>query len=200
MTPPRPALIGIYSSAPNSGKTTLAALLTEHGYEVVSFAYTLKTMVRVLLNQLGHSATDAQRLVFSAKEELIPELGVNTRHLLQTLGTEWGRQCVHPQLWLLCWEAAVMKYHAAGVPVVCDDVRFFNEAQLVRRLGGEMWHLRRNIVTPPSEHASEGDLDSYPHFDRRVDNTGSIDDLRLLVDRIVTTAYHFKLSDPTAAA
>lgn len=199
MTPPRPALIGIYSPAPRSGKTTLAALLTEHGYEVVSFAYTLKTMVRVLLTQLGYTSTDAQRLVFCDKEEILPELRTNTRHLLQTLGTEWGRQCVHPELWLLCWEAAVMKYHAAGVPVVCDDVRFFNEAELLRRLGGEMWLLRRSGTQRTTSHSSEGDLDSYPYFDRRIDNTGSIDDLRLMVDRIVTIGYRFQLSDPSAA-
>lgn len=190
----RPPLVGIYSPAPQSGKTTAAAFLTEHGYQVVSFAATLKTMVRVLLVNLGYSTAEATRLVYAAKDEQLPELRTDVRHLLQTLGTEWGRQCVHPELWLMCWKAAVLQHMAADVPVVCDDVRFFNEAELLRSLGGEMWLLRRPGTTRTTAHISEGDLDSYPYFDRRIDNKGEIDDLRRTIDRIATHPFTFRLS------
>jgi len=96
---------------------------------------------------------------------------------MQTLGTEYGRQSVHPEVWLMCWERATRQKLDAGIPVVVDDVRFPNEAALVRRLGGELWRIERPGTERGPAHASEGGLDDYPLFDRRLVNDGTLIDL-----------------------
>ena len=185
-------LIGLYSPAPQSGKTTVANYLLAKGWYSVAFAAPIKRMVVQLLNEIGLSEDNALRLVNTDKEEIIPALRTTARHLMQTLGTEYGRQCVHPEVWLMCWERTAQQKLDAGIPVVVDDIRFPNEAALVRRLGGQLWRIERPGTLRSTEHASEGSLDDYPLFDRRLINDGSLLDLHERVQQIVTPT-------PTAA-
>lgn len=166
-------IIGLYSPAPASGKTSIAGILSERGYAVVPFAGTLKDMIVPMIAALGYSYPRAWELVLRDKEHVLPEIGVSTRHMLQTLGTEWGRQCIHPNVWLTCWREKVARFGST----VADDVRFPNEAHLVKELGGEMWLVRRTGVQRMTGHSSEGSLDDWS-FDRVIDNDGALDELR----------------------
>jgi hypothetical protein len=60
---------------------------------------------------------------------------------------------------------------------VVDDVRFENEADLIKRMGGSMWKVVRPGVERASEHASEGGLDAWPHFDACIVNDGTLQQL-----------------------
>jgi len=167
-------LIGLYSPAAQSGKSSVAKFLAQEcGYEVVPFAQTLKEMLIPVLNALGYNNDDAYRLVHVDKAIVVPRAEVSVRHMLRTLGTEWGRQCVHPDIWLRCWEERIKPHDL----VVADDVRFPNEAELIRRLGGELWCVERPGVLRTHEHASEGSLDTYQHFTKLIANNGSLSDL-----------------------
>lgn len=190
MTPPR--LIGLYSPAPRSGKSTVAAYLTEHGFYTVPFARPLKLMLRTFLIQLGYGPAEIDHYLDAGKNDGIPGIRTTPRQLLQTLGTEWGRTCVHPEVWLMCWERTAQQKLDTGIPVVVDDIRFPNEAALVRRLGGQLWRIERPGTDRSTEHASEGSLDDYPLFDRRLINDGSLLDLHERVQQILAPT-------PTAA-
>jgi len=64
--------------------------------------------------------------------------------------------------------------------VVIDDVRFPNEAEMIRRLGGELWLVDRPNVVYEGDHASEGALaDVVP--DAVINNSGSLEQLREVV-------------------
>ena len=167
-------IIGLYSPAAQSGKSTVAKFLAQEcGYEVVPFAQTLKEMLIPMLKVLGYSDDEAYRLVRVDKQVVVPGAEVSVRHMLRTLGTEWGRQCIHPDIWLRCWQESIKPYDL----VVVDDVRFPNEADLVRNLGGEMWLVERPDAIRTHEHASEGGLDAYHGFTTHVVNDGSLTDL-----------------------
>lgn len=166
-------LIGLYSPAPQSGKTTLAnALVTARGYHRVAFADPLKTMTVQFLEAMGYRQDQAEQLVYVDKETTIPQLGVTVRHLLQTLGTEWGRTCIAPDVWLKCWRATATQHPR----VVADDVRFPNEAQLIRNMGGEIWLVVRPGVADSTGHASEGSLADWS-FDRVITNDGTVEEM-----------------------
>lgn len=184
----RPRIIGLYSPAPGSGKTTLARYLSYENYVILPFAEPLKRMTRVLLMNLGYGPLEIDELLTEDKERLLPQIRTTTRHILQTLGTEFGRGCIHPDLWLFCWQARADRFLQAGASVICDDVRFHNEADLIRSMGGEIWHLSRPGVTSRTSHASEGSLDDYPHFSRFIDNSGSIHDLYAQLPPALTPA------------
>jgi hypothetical protein len=165
-------LIGLYSPAPQSGKTTVAAALERRGFARVPFADPLKAMVAQFLQGLGYREDEAQRLVHIDKGTTIPQLGVTVRHLLQTLGTEWGRTCVAPDVWLKCWAASAMRHSF----VVVDDVRFPNEAELIRSMGGQLWRIERPGLADATGHASEGGLADWA-FDWVIVNDGTVEDL-----------------------
>jgi hypothetical protein len=72
-----------------------------------------------------------------------------------------------------CWKGRAQRFDA----VVADDVRFPNEAKMIKLLGGEMWRIDRPDAVRTFDHASEGSLDTYREFDRHITNEGTIDDL-----------------------
>jgi len=88
-------LIGLTGPA-GSGKDTVARLLCEqHGFVQMAFADPLRAMLKA-----GLGLTDEELHRRDLKEAPLEWLGKSPRQLLQTLGTEWGRQHVHPHLWL----------------------------------------------------------------------------------------------------
>jgi hypothetical protein len=171
-----PRVIGIYSDAPGSGKSEVARVLCDtKAYRRVPFAAPLKRVVAEFLTTFGYA--NAHEIVERHKETPLSALyGVTPRHLMQTLGTEWGRQCVHPQVWVRAWHECVRGL----THVVVDDVRFPNEVEAVQALGGVLWRVTRPGVAYSGEHASEGALSAVSP-DVVVENDG---DLALLRERV----------------
>ena len=172
-------IVALYSRRPGCGKSTAAqALCMEHGFVRVSFADPLRKMVGVLLQELGYDTAQVGHLLHEGKEEIIPELGVSTRHLLRTLGTEWGRDCVHPNLWVKVWKKKV-----AGLDrVVTDDLRFPNELEAVRYRGGTVIEITRPGTDRDDLHRSDGALDDLGDIaDCTIQNSSSIEALEIAV-------------------
>ena len=92
-------LVGIAGRA-GAGKSMVAYRLAQlSDYRVMAFATPLKRMaVNFLVDNYGYDQSHAE-LYLAHKTIKIPELGVTMRHLLQTLGTDWGRQLIDPYLW-----------------------------------------------------------------------------------------------------
>ena len=169
MPPTSQRFIGLYSASPGCGKSTVARFLTARGCERISFADPLRSMACSLLLDLGYDSGQAHDWLHDQKERTIPELGVSPRHLLRTLGTEWGRSCIHPSLWLLAFQARASGYSQ----VVVDDVRFPNEAELLRQRGGVLWRIDRPGHQRPAEHSSDDALVDWT-FDRVITNDGTL--------------------------
>ena len=171
-------LIGLYSPAPGSGKSTVARILQNHSsWQIVSFATPLKRMIASFLSSNGYGPDQIADLMGPDKEAVIPHLKLSTRQLMQTLGHEWGRTCVRPTVWTDMWIASVVRYAEQGVNVVVDDLRTGDEAEAIKNRGGEIWKIERPLAEIKFPHASEGGLDYYPDFDREISNDGDLTDL-----------------------
>lgn len=184
-----PMVVGLYSSVPRSGKTAAAQALVEDGFVRVPFAAVLRAMTLLLLTRLGYEEPLAAELVNERKECPLDALdGVTPRRLMQTLGTDWGRQLVHEELWLRCWAQQARQELAAGRRVVVDDVRFANEAALVESFpGGVMVELRRpdaEVSATVVAHASEGGLAQWP-FAAVVINRGTLPELKQQIRQLI---------------
>jgi hypothetical protein len=101
---------------------------------------------------------------------------------MQTLGTEWGRNSVYPNLWVDIIKDKVKGCKANGAYSVIDDMRFPNEYEMLKEMGAEFWLIKRGDVTITKQHASEGQLDSH-HFDVIIENDGSIQELYSKIDK-----------------
>ena len=168
-----PLLIGLCGPA-GSGKDTVASMLAEYGrFSRYTLALPLKRGLEVMLG-IPLSIWDDR----VAKEEVLPWLGKSPRQLAQTLGTEWGRQHVHPDLWVQLMLREWEKVQAGYWPRrVVTDVRFDNEALAVRNAGGTVWKVERESVPVVAAHSSENGV-SPALIDGTVKNYGSLEQLR----------------------
>lgn len=114
---------------------------------------------------------------------------LSPRIMLQLLGTEAGRNIIHPNIWV----NSLFSSYSETSNWVITDCRFPNEADAIKNKGGKLIRLNRNYDTPLtaeqiaiSQHPSETGLDSYQGFDALVENDGSILDL---VEKISTLGY-----------
>jgi hypothetical protein len=193
----KPNIIGLYSSVPQSGKSTVANYLCHHhGYIRVPFAATLKDMAAVLMRDLGIIDTheylqDKKHIMLSDMTDIDPGLRENlrftVRHICQTLGTEWGRDCLHPAIWTTVWQAKVNRMIRSGIQVVVDDLRFPNEYDHLRANGAEVWFVKRPSISVDQSvvnHASEGRLDDCA-FDCHIYNTSTLEAMYNTVESII---------------
>lgn len=121
-----------------------------------------------------------------------PETFVKDRKLLQWIGTEWGRG-LSEDLWVNLWQSTVqniLEYVPQGV-ITCDDVRFDNEAEKIKSMGGIIIKIQRSEATPDAPngiagHASEkGVSDSLVDF--VINNDYDKTALRMNLERILQT-------------
>lgn len=180
-----PQLIALYAPVMQSGKTQIANVLQlSHNFRLVKFADPFKAFIKELLMQGGATEPMAQRMVEGdLKEQPIPALGGRTvREMLQTLGSDWGRNTIHPDLWMSVAMRKVDANLQAGQSVVIDDLRFPNEYEAVIARGGHPVKVLRPGVSPYRGHASEGQLDSYPMS--VFHNNHSLEQLRVDAERL----------------
>lgn len=148
-----PPVIGI-SGAMGAGKSTLAKHLVEvHGYTRMSMAAPGKNMLRALgLTEEDVNGTPAQKMRAN------PMLGGRSaRFAMQSLLTQWGRLMMSPDLWVNAMQVLIVQHQTKSATgkkkpphagVVIDDIRFPNEWDMVRRMGGVLWKVRRPDVEP----------------------------------------------------
>lgn len=178
-------LIALYSPVMQSGKSEVARTLQlTRGYKLVKFADPFRSFIRTLLVEGGATPEMAERMVEEGplKEQPIPALGVNVRRMLQTAGSDWGRQMIHPDLWVTIAKAKIERCLQAGVPVVVDDLRFPNEYEMILGLGGHPVKVVRSGTRPYQGHASEGLLEAYPMT--LLQNNSTLGELRACAEQL----------------
>lgn len=180
----RPVLIGLNSPCMESGKSTLAErLVDKHGFHLVSFADPVKEMLTSLLRAMSYDEKHIHRLLYEdLKHTPIPPFGRTAREMMQTLGTEWGRDLVHPNLWVHLAARKIERLLSEGTRVVVDDVRLPNEAACVLSLGGAMYRITRPSAQKYNDHRSEGGLDNLGLPE--VTNAGTVEELHESADLI----------------
>jgi len=170
-----------------SGKTTLARnLCRSHGYEIWSFAAPIKVMLKTLLQYRGVSNRHIERMLKKDLKETPDYLfgGNSPRHAMQTLGTEWGRELLHPNYWVDTWIDAITIRKIERV--VVDDLRFPNEAEAVRRLGGKIVRIMRwEAPAGLDPHASEQSLNSIVPDHIIANHEGSSDEMLLKLKEVL---------------
>ena len=179
-----------------SGKGTVSDILVEDfGFTKLSFADSLKDAVASIFSwdrQLLEGATDesrqwreqvdpwwAERLRMS---ELTPRL------ILQLWGTEVCRTGFHQDIWIASLERKIEKDRNYVIP----DTRFPNEIDLIKRINGEIWCVKRGPDpkwfvqyqmggSPPNYiHSSEWEW-ARSKFSKTLENNGTLEDLKNLV-------------------
>ena len=85
--------------------------------------------------------------------------------------------------------AALRKMENFKENYVITDVRFENEAVMVRQLGGEIWRIQRPGIQAVNNHVSELEMDGYK-FDRVLRNEGTLEELESLIQTRMDAPLH----------
>ena len=161
-----------------SGKTTAAEYLGQNRNDVVhaSFAAPIKSM----LSELYYCVTDNAHAYLwgSKKEEELPIIGKTSRHIMQTLGTEWGHKYLGEDIWAKVLLADIennLKGEDFSL-VIIDDMRFISEyTYLAARSKLMVINLLRGD-RPVDGHVSEQQYEQIP-VDCVINNNGTKEEL-----------------------
>lgn len=198
-------LIGICGLI-GSGKGTVADLLVEeHQFVKLSFADKLKDGVSAIFGwdrAMLEGDSDESRQ-WREEEDLFwtKELGrkITPRIVLQEFGTECMRKGFDDGIWVSLVKQEIIRNPKTNF--VIPDVRFPNEANMIKSIQGEVWRLRRGAdpvwfrmyqdigVEPKDIHQSEWAWANV-NFTAILDNHGTKEQLKNLVqDRLASTLH-----------
>jgi len=198
-----PFVIGICGKARSGKDTTANMIVSSHVLSqcyVMGFRLSLADPIKNIIGGLlslwlndPAAGVDADVVIErmlngNLKEAPIPDLGdMSPRRMMQTLGTEWGRNRVCEDLWVKLLRGRINfvsrqaeNAGANGCLVVVPDVRFDNEAKLCDVL----LQLDRPDVEMVAKHESEEGISTHL-ITHTIHNTGSTDVLQEKVNTFV---------------
>jgi hypothetical protein len=192
------------------GKNTVGKLLVdEYGFQKISYADRLKDTVSTMFGwdrDMLEGVTPESRAWREIPDPFwTAELGydVTPRLVLQRVGTDCMRKGFDDQTWVLMVKKAILDNPA--VNFVVPDVRFYNERDLIKKLDGEVWRVRRGPDPDWTQKAiSDNRYDTqwmkeYPHihesewrwldhpseFERIIPNDGGLEELKTQVKQAI---------------
>lgn len=197
------AIIG-FCGRKESGKSELGKICTDYGYERLYFALPLKNLICQLLScsedELNALKSVESKYIFKNDEfKLISRItnidfdiiskGLknktfkNVREILQYIGTDVIR-AFNPN-----WHVEQLeKIIKIDVNYVIDDVRFPNEADLIRKLNGDLWYIIRPKIDNISNHSSETSL-RWQDFNNLIINDGTVEDFKAKWNSFMKNGY-----------
>lgn len=170
-------LIGL-AGLKQSGKSTAGDYLaSKYKFDHTSFAAPMRrfAMDVLCMNELQLELGKERPVAFLDNK-------VSPRKFLQLLGTEFGRDMIHPDLWV---RACLMRVRLEHNTVI-SDVRFCNEAHAIRAMGGKIVQIKRtNQVASGDSHASEQGI--HPALiDYTIENNGErVEHFHKDIDKLV---------------
>jgi len=167
-----------------AGKDTVAAILSDalkkDSVLIVNFADPLKGACAALFD------LSEQQLYGAAKETVDARWGVTPRRVLQFVGTDIVRRHmpdllphIEESFWVHCMRLRIQRAADAGLyrVIVVPDVRFMDEAALIKELGGVIVRVTRKDCQNADNHVSEMEMDTI-EADYTIVNDGTLADLR----------------------
>lgn len=175
-------LIGIHGPAEVGKDSVGRYLCREHGYIRQAFADPVKRTAQQMFR-----LTDDETWKDELKQQVNEFWGITHREMFQKVGTEAGREIFGEDLWIRNW-LKFYEEHKDVTNIVVTDVRFDNEADIIRELGGVVWHVSSSRPTALSrqaqQHASEKGIKFKPG-DFRVANDSSFAALYAKIDQLL---------------
>ncbi len=170
-------IIGLSGYA-RSGKDTVAGMLMGiHGFERVAFADKIREFLLEIDPIIMHNGIDfrLQDVVESKGWEAAKTDHPEVRRLLQDLGVG-ARKLFGPQFWVHEAMKTMLETPKLDLKYVITDVRFKNEADMIKANGGKIWRINRPNIEATNGHISEIEMDGWP-FDAVITNDSDMPNL-----------------------
>jgi hypothetical protein len=166
-----------------SGKDTAFHAIEPFGYKRIGFADKVRECALAIDPIIEVTMFD-EPLDYVRLSKVVEWVGwdqakqiADVRRTLQRLGTEMGRQIIDPELWVNLAIRSTHDHHPA--PIAFTDVRFANEARMIRAAGGVIVGIRRSgtsIDDEAAQHESEQTA-AWMVCDHYIDNDSTVEAL-----------------------
>ena len=167
-----------------SGKDTVANILVKnYGYTRVAFADKIREFLYGLNPMVACSPTGYLQDLVNLVGWDVAKQEPQVRRLLQDLGNS-ARKTIDENVWV----TLALGNIDVNQRVVITDVRFENEAMMIKLMGGQLWRVKRVGVGPVNDHVSESELEGYK-VDQIFVNNGTIEDLEALIKTRMNNAF-----------
>lgn len=151
-----------FTGLAGSGKDSAAdALQTCPFFAKVSFADPIRDMLSAI--GVPVKAIYERNSPFGKEDPLPNFCGVSLRRMMQTLGTEWGRDQIDPNFWVALTSHKIQRNRNLKKFSVITDLRFDNEAKMIKDLGGVIIKINaagKSFAGSTYSHTSESGIDS----------------------------------------
>jgi len=159
-----------------TGKDTCANFLVKnYNFIQLSYAEPLKNICRTLFD------FNEEQLNGTKKEEIDEYWKITPRHAMQFIGTEFFRNQmeklipnIEKNFWIKLMEQRIIKLKDK-CNIVISDVRFLNEAELIRKYDGFIIKIIRN-TNQYDNHPSEIETNKI-NFNYIIENNGTYEEL-----------------------
>jgi len=131
---------GLHLSYPNTFRRSFAA----HLKDCVKFMFRL---------------TDWHVNTSEGKRTIIPALNITVRRALQLVGTDFARNMIHKDFWVMHERSEIGKFHKDSI-IIYDDVRFPNECNLIHDKKGIVIYLSRDFESTATEEEKNHDSEN----------------------------------------
>jgi hypothetical protein len=186
-----PKLIGITGRKFN-GKDTLAKyFINTYNYKRYAFADPLKEACRHIFG------FNDDQLYGELKEQVDEYWNTTPRNIFQYVGTELfrnnlskcpGLEWVEENIWYNVLKKSILDQWEKNPDqlIVITDIRFQNEIDLIKELGGISIKITKDNILNTDTHTSEIDIDKL-NVDYNIKNNGTISDLYKNADNLIFT-------------
>jgi dephospho-CoA kinase len=180
-------IIGITGKKFNGKDTVSDYIVSKYNFTKIAYAEPLKEVCRNLFN------FNDEQLYGDKKEDLDSFWNITPRQAFQFIGTDMIRnnmdkmiKGVNNNFWVKCLEKRIINLNSRGIKnIIVSDIRFNNEADLIKRLNGKLIKVSRNIVNNDS-HISELEIDNIEE-DILIENKGSLEELYSKIDTYLSS-------------
>jgi len=174
-----------FAGKKGSGKDTLANYLIEkYNFKRVAFGDPVKEVCRILFG-----FNDEQ--LYGNKKEEMDKIGIKPREAFQKIGTEFGRNMIHQlfpniniklgELWI-----DVFKRNNKKENIVLSDVRFQNEADAIKELGGIIIYIDSKYSIKDNHESEKIEVE----YDYKLENYGSLQDFYNNYEKIISSIHN----------
>lgn len=180
-------LIGILGKKRSGKDSSGNYMIAKYNYTRYAFADPIKDIIKIMF--------DFNTKQLNEDKEIIDERwNISPREILQKFGTDICRNDLkeyipnikldNETLWIKLFRFFYEKNKDKDI--VVTDVRFLDEINIIKSLGGKIIKINRNNVLYDS-HSSECNIDNYSKdlIDYHIDNNYTYDDLYSQIDTLL---------------
>lgn len=191
-------MIILLSGYARAGKDTVADYLVEHKhFEKYAFAEPIYQGLAVMyMNYLANTncfptLPGMIDYIKANKNANMPFTNKTWREGLQNLGTEWGRDFLNKDIWILLALEYILSIQNREKNLVISDCRFLNEYEIIKEKLNNidpwyhcyLWYIDNPRAEPQLQHRSEQEVQALKNkADLLIHNDGTITELYAFIN------------------